>query len=88
MLQPPPSRPRSRRRVTAPASSPASPQADVVAPAISLGGKTTQKLGQSIRLVVKATSENLWASLSGTLSVPGKAKAYKLIGVKNRFIAT
>jgi hypothetical protein len=38
--------------------------------------------------VVKATSENLWASLSGTLSVPGKAKAYKLIGVKNRFIAT
>jgi hypothetical protein len=70
-----------------PVSPPGTPPTDVVAPAVLLGGKTTQKLGNSISLVVEATSENLWASLSGTVSLPGASRIYKLISVKNRFVA-
>ena len=73
--------------VMPPVSPPGSMPADVVAPAIVLGGKTTQRLSRSITLVVEATNEDLWASLSGTLAVPGASRIYKLTGVKNRFIA-
>ena len=42
---------------------------------------------QSLSLVVTATSEDLLASLSGTVSLPGASKVYKLTGVKDRFVA-
>jgi hypothetical protein len=73
--------------VVASVSPAGSPQADVVAPAVVLGGKSTQKLGRSISLVVEATTEDLWASLSGTASLPGASRIYKLVGVKDRFVA-
>jgi hypothetical protein len=64
-----------------------SPSADVTAPTVALRVKSTQKLGRSIRLLVEATGEDLWASLSGTVSLRGGSRIYKLIGVKNRFVA-
>jgi hypothetical protein len=54
---------------------------------VSLGGKKTQKAGRSISLVVTAIREDLWVSLSGTVSVPGASKVYKLNRVKTRFVA-
>lgn len=60
---------------------------DVTAPAVALGAKKTQKVGRWIRLVVTAISEDLWASLTGRVSVRGASEPTKLKGVKNRFIA-
>lgn len=65
-----------------------SPTADVVAPAASLGGRKTQRLGRRIRLVIRATSEDLWLSLSGEVSSPiGTSRVHKLRGIKDRFVA-
>lgn len=72
--------------VLSPVASQGSP-ADTVAPAVSLGGGATRKVGKSISLVVTATTEDLLATLSGTVSVPGASRIYKLTGVKNRFVA-
>jgi hypothetical protein len=69
---------------TAPAATPAP---DVTAPTASLVAKKTQKVGNWIRLVVTAISEDLSASVTGRVSVQGASKTYKLTGVKNRFIA-
>jgi hypothetical protein len=60
---------------------------DVAAPTFSLGGKRTQRVGRSIRLVVKAVGEDLSASLTASVSVPGASRPYKLTGVNDRFIA-
>ena len=60
---------------------------DTAPPQISMRGKTTQKLGRSISILVTATTEDLWATASGSVSVPGASKVYKLTGIKNRFIA-
>jgi hypothetical protein len=60
---------------------------DALRHAVTLGGKKTQRVRKSISLVVRAISEDLWVSLSGTVSVPGAPKVYKLNGVKNRFVA-
>ncbi len=66
----------------------AAPKAvDVTPPLAILAGKKTQKLGKSIGLVVRATNENLFVSVSGSVSVPGAAKTYRLTAVKNRFLA-
>jgi hypothetical protein len=54
---------------------------------VSLRGKKTQKVGRSISLVVTAIREDVWVSLSGTVSVPGASRVYKLKGVKIRFVA-
>jgi hypothetical protein len=60
---------------------------DVTAPTVSLAANKTQKVGKSIRLVVTAISEDLWASVTGRVSVQGASKRYRLTGVKNHFIA-
>ena len=39
-------------------------------------------------VVVSATSEDMWASASGTVSVPAAAKVYRLKAIRNRFVAS
>lgn len=73
--------------ITAPPASGATAAPDETAPTVSLAAKKTQKLGKWVRVVVTATSEDLWASLTGRVSVRGASRPYKLKGVKNRFIA-
>ena len=38
-------------------------------------------------MVVSATTEDLWASASGTVSVPAASKVYRLKAIRNRFVA-
>jgi hypothetical protein len=60
---------------------------DTMAPRIKLAGKTMQQLGKSVDLVVTAVTEDVWASLSGTLSLPHSSTVYRLTGVHKQFIA-
>ena len=63
------------------------PLVDTTTPGVTLGGKKTQKAGKSVSLVVSATTEDLWASASGGVSVPGASKVYRLKAIRNRFVA-
>jgi hypothetical protein len=63
------------------------PLADFSAPGLTIAGRATQRAGKTIAVVVRATTEDLWASASGSVSVPGAARSYKLTGVHNRFVA-
>jgi hypothetical protein len=38
-------------------------------------------------VVVSATTEDLWASASGSVSVPGASKIYRLKAIQNRLVA-
>ena len=49
-------------------------------------GRKTQKAGKSVGLTLVATTEDLIASATGTVSVPGASKVYRLKAVRNRFI--
>ena len=60
---------------------------DTTASGFVLGGKTTQKAGKTVSVVVSATTEDLYASASGTVSVPGASKVYRLKSIANRFVA-
>lgn len=77
----------ARFALNPPPPSPSPPAVDITAPVATLAGKKTQKLGKSVRLVVQATNENLFVSVSGTVSVPGASKTYRLGAVRNRFVA-
>ncbi len=60
---------------------------DTTPPVIKMTGRTTQKAGTSVGIVVAATTEDLIASATGTVSVPGGAsKVYRLKAVRNRFV--
>jgi hypothetical protein len=52
-----------------------------------LGGKKTQKAGKTVSVALSATTEDLWASASGTVSVPAASKVYRLKAIRNRFVA-
>jgi uncharacterized delta-60 repeat protein len=60
---------------------------DTTAPGFVLGGKKTVKAGKTITVVVSATTEDLFASASGTVSVPAASKVYRLKAIRNRFVA-
>jgi hypothetical protein len=60
---------------------------DTLAPRIKLAGKTMQQLGKSVDLVVTAVTEDVWASLSGTLFLPHSSTVYRLTGSHKQFIA-
>jgi hypothetical protein len=68
---------------------PAGPQtpSDTSSPGFVLSGKTTQKLGKTINVSVSATTEDLWATASGSVSIPGASKVYKLKAIKGRFVS-
>jgi uncharacterized delta-60 repeat protein len=60
---------------------------DITAPAFALGGSKAQKAGKTISVVVSATTEDLYASASGVVSVPKASRAYRLKAIANRFVA-
>ncbi len=60
---------------------------DTSSPGFVLSGKATQKAGKTINVVVSATTEDLWATVTGSVSIPGASKVYKLKAVKGRFVA-
>ena len=47
---------------------------DASPPRLSLRGKRTQRAGKTITVIVKAASENLWATASGKLSIRGSGR--------------
>jgi hypothetical protein len=61
---------------------------DTTKPGLMLAGKTTQKAGKTVSVVVSATTEDLYASASGTVAVPGASKVYRLKSIANRFVAS
>jgi hypothetical protein len=60
---------------------------DTMAPRIKLACKTMRQLGKSVDLVVTAVTEDVWASLSGTLFLPHSSTVFRLTGVHKQFIA-
>jgi hypothetical protein len=68
-------------------TNPSNPPGDTTPPGCALGGSTKQTLGKSLSISVRATTEDVWATATGTVSVPGAARSYKLGPVKNRFVA-
>jgi lysophospholipase L1-like esterase len=60
---------------------------DLKPPGIKLGGKRTQKAGKTIKVIVRATRENLRVTAWGKAWVRGWKTAYKLKRVKARFVA-
>jgi lysophospholipase L1-like esterase len=61
--------------------------ADLRPPGIKLLGRRTQQAGKTIKVIARATNENLRASAWGKVRVRGWKTDYKVKGVKNRFIA-
>ena len=72
------------------APTPPPPPADVAAPSARLSGSTSQKLGRSVFVVVRCSSEDCTASASATVRVPKigatKAKTYKLGTAKRSIV--
>ena len=66
---------------------PPPPGLDTTTPGLALGGKKTQKAGKTVSVVVSATTEDLYASASGVVSVPKASKVYRLKAIANRFVA-
>ena len=60
---------------------------DITAPAFVLGGSKAQKAGKTVSVVVSATTEDLYASASGVVSVPKASRVYRLKAIANRFVA-
>jgi glucose/arabinose dehydrogenase len=74
---------------------PPPPGPDTTTPGLTLGGKKTQKAGKTVSVVVSATTEDLYASASGIVSIPAASKAsvsasktYRLKSIANRFVAS
>lgn len=62
---------------------------DRTAPKAGLAGKKTEKLDSAVEVVVdnRSSSEDGFATASGTLNTPGAAKTFRLKGIKSRRIA-
>ncbi len=63
------------------------PGADTTPPGLALSGARKQKAGKSVVVVVTATTEDMFATASGTVAVPGGSKVFRLRAVRNRAIA-
>ncbi len=64
------------------------PPLDTTAPVFVLGGNKTQKAGKTVNVVVSATAEDMWASASGSVSLPGASRVYRLKAISNRFVSS
>jgi Glycosyl hydrolases family 43 len=62
------------------------PSADLTAPGLTLGGRRRQRARRTIRVIVRATSEALWATASGAVRIGGSKKAYALRGAGTSFV--
>jgi len=65
-----------------------SPVPDTTPPGAGLSAGKPHKLGHSLHAVVEATTEEMWASVSGSLSVPGAAHVYGLGAAEGRIVAS
>ena len=63
-----------------------SPLADLTPPAFGLGADRTVRARRMIRVMVRAASEDLWASVSGKVSIQGVRGTYALKGPGDTFI--
>jgi Glycosyl hydrolases family 43 len=72
---------------TASLPAPLAPIADVTPPAFKVGARGTLKARRTISVAVRATSEDLWSTLSGTILIQGSRRGYALKGVRVSFIA-
>jgi hypothetical protein len=61
--------------------------ADVTPPPFTLGARWTRKSRRTISVIVRATGEDLWATLAGSIRIGGSRNAYRLNRVTARFIA-
>lgn len=59
---------------------------DLTAPLLRLGGARRQRAGRAVLVKVTATSEDLTATATGTVSVPGAARVFRLRAVRNRAV--
>lgn len=69
------------------AGTPPTSSRDTTPPRFSLAGKRRQRASKMITVIVKAASENLWATASGKVSIRRFRKAYPLRSARARFIA-
>jgi hypothetical protein len=74
--------------VTAPVTALLAPPPDVTPPVVELGGRRTQVGRRTVKVRVKPTSENVWATASGKVAIRGSTRSYRLKGVVARFIAS
>jgi hypothetical protein len=72
---------------TASLPTPLAPIADVTPPVFKVGAGRTLKARRTISVAVRATSEDLWSTLSGTILIQGARRAFALKGVRASFIA-
>lgn len=61
--------------------------ADVTPPPFRLGARWTRTSRRTIRVIVRATGEDLWSTVGGRIRIGGSRKPYRLNGVTARFIA-
>ena len=66
---------------------PLMPLADVTPPTVQLGGRKRQRARRTIGVIVRTTTDDVWAAASGRVRIVGSTKAYALKGVRERFIA-
>ena len=62
------------------------PLADVTRPAFEVGVGRNLKARRTIRVIVRATSEDLWSTLSCRISIQGARRAYALRSTSESFI--
>jgi hypothetical protein len=61
---------------------------DTTPPGAGLSAGKPHHVGHSLQAVVEATTEDMWASLSGSLSVPGAAHVHRLGATDGRIVAS
>jgi hypothetical protein len=72
--------------VTSPVTALLVPLIDVTPPVVELGGKRTQIARRTVRVTVKPTSENVWATALGRVAIRGSTRAYRLKGISARAV--
>jgi hypothetical protein len=60
---------------------------DTTPPDATITSTKRHHLGRTLGVDVRATTEDLWATVSGTVSVPGSARVYTLRGASESFVA-
>jgi hypothetical protein len=62
------------------------PPADTTAPRVTLAGAKRQRLGSTVRVLLTATTEDLWVTASGVVSVSGATRVFRLKPVRDMMV--
>jgi hypothetical protein len=62
------------------------PPADTTAPGVTLAGAKRQRLGATVRVSLTATTEDLWVTASGVVSVSGASRVFRLKPVRDMMV--